>query len=117
MESYVVPCEMRLLVSHERLPRTSQDAADQFQAGIETSLYLLSARGGVGGGGRGRGGMEEVDALDLAAAYNKLGLALREAGTDPHAAKMAFLEGLLVAPDNLALLVNGGAAHHVRVWG
>lgn len=47
--------------------------------------------------------------------YNKLGLALGEMGTDPGSAKEAFSEGLLLAPDDLALLVNGGAAHQVTV--
>lgn len=57
--------------------------------------------------------MGEADALDLPATYNSMGLALREAGRGGHAEVEAFLAGLLVAPEDLALLVNGGAAHQV----
>ena len=57
--------------------------------------------------------MGQADALDLPAAYNSLGLALREAGRGDNAEIEAFLAGLLVAPEDLALLVNGGAAHQV----
>lgn len=52
--------------------------------------------------------------VDLASAYNLLGLALRNSGSDLIATKKAFLAGLSVAPDNLALLVNGAKAHEVR---
>lgn len=55
-----------------------------------------------------------ADAVDLASTYNRLGLALRDSGSDLVAAKEAFLEGLSVAPEDLALLVNGGVAHQVR---
>lgn len=54
------------------------------------------------------------DAVDLASTYNRLGLALGDSGNDVFATKEAFLAGLSAAPDDLALLVNGGAAHQVR---
>lgn len=61
--------------------------------------------------------MEDGDALHLASTYNSLGLALREVGTDVMGAKKAFLEGLSIAPEDLALLVNGGVAHQVYIVG
>eukprot|EP00904_Undaria_pinnatifida_P007486 jgi/Undpi1/3868/HiC_scaffold_16.g07236.m1 len=85
-----------------------QDAVEHFQEGIATSKRLLSGNTATGSG---EGGMGEADALDLPATYNSLGLALREAGRGGHAEVGAFLAGLLVAPEDLALLVNGGAAH------
>lgn len=88
-----------------------KNAAEYFQAGIDSSLNLLAGRTGRGDGGGGI--MEKTDALDLAGTYNRLGLALREAGTDAIAAKEAFVAGLAIAPEDLALLVNGGAAHQV----
>lgn len=54
------------------------------------------------------------DAVGLASTYNSLGLALRDDGSDVFATKEAFLAGLSVAPDDLALLVNGGVAHQVK---
>lgn len=73
---------------------------------------------GGGSSGDNSGRMERdlrsPDALSLPVAYNQLGLALRDAGSGPIAAKEAFLEGLLRAPEDFALLVNCGAEHQVR---
>ncbi|CAM9882404.1 unnamed protein product, partial [Ectocarpus fasciculatus] len=55
--------------------------------------------------------IEVADAIDLASTYNRLGLALRDSGGDLVATKEAFLAGLSVTPEDLALLVNGGVAH------
>lgn len=57
--------------------------------------------------------MEASDAIDLASTYNRLGLALRDSGEENIATKKAFLAGLEAAPQDLTLLVNGGAAHQV----
>eukprot|EP00752_Nemacystus_decipiens_P009157 g8179.t1 len=89
-----------------------ENAAGFFQASIEISLDLLAGRTTSGGGGRRKTeSMVMSDAVDLASTYNRLGLALRDSGTDAFAAKEAFLAGLSAAPDDLALLVNGGVAH------
>lgn len=80
------------------------------------SLDLLAGRSTSGGSGGGRKteSMVVSDAVDLTSTYNRLGLALRDAGGDVLATKEAFLAGLSVAPDDLPLLVNGGVAHQVR---
>lgn len=61
------------------------------------------------------GGQPQNDALNLPAMYNKLGLAWGESGANPFVAKEAFAEGLKLAPGDLALLVNGGAAYQVCI--
>lgn len=84
-----------------------QAAADYFRSGIELSLNLP----------KGSDDQPHSDALNISAMYNKLGLALRDAGVTPVLAKETFAEGLLLAPGDFALLVNGGAAYQVLVWG
>lgn len=88
-----------------------KNAAEFFESYIDISLHLLS--GGRSRSGRLEGSLATSDAVDLASAYNLLGLALRDSGSDLIATKKAFLAGLSVAPDNVALLVNGGVAHQV----
>ncbi|CAM9090033.1 unnamed protein product, partial [Scytosiphon promiscuus] len=100
-----------------------QLAAAFFQESIDLSLHLLSRRSGTiafkAASSKddsisvwaAAGSMEASDAIDVASTYNRLGLALRDSGGDVDAAKEAFLAGLSVAPDNLALLVNGGVVH------
>eukprot|EP00752_Nemacystus_decipiens_P011698 g10381.t1 len=86
-----------------------KNAAEFFRSYIDISLHLLS---GGGSSSRGvEGSLATSNAVDLASAYNLLGLALRDSGSDLIATKEAFLAGLSVAPDNVALLVNGGVAH------
>eukprot|EP00903_Cladosiphon_okamuranus_P011712 g11015.t1 len=90
-----------------------QSAAEFFRVSIDISLDLLAGRstsGGNGGGGKTER-MEVLDAVDLGSTYNRLGLALRDAGSDVVATKEVFLAGLSAAPDDLPLLVNGGVAH------
>lgn len=90
-----------------------KNAAEFFQVSIDISLDLLAGRSTSGGGGATEG-MVLSDAVDLASTYNRLGLALGDSGSDVLATKEAFLAGLSAAPDDLALLVNGGAAHQAR---
>lgn len=92
-----------------------QLAAGFLRDGIELTHRLLdggssSVRGG-GNGGRTERDLRLSDALNLPVAYNQLGLALRNAGSGPIATKEAFLEGLSMAPEDFALLVNCGAEH------
>lgn len=117
-----------------------KNAAEFFQSYIDMSLDLLSGSSrSIGGGGSltteffqsyvdmspdrlsgsgkrigGGGSLAKSDADNLASAYNLLGLALRDSGRDLIATKKAFLAGLSVAPENHALLVNGGVAHQVH---
>lgn len=86
-----------------------KSAAEFFQSYIDTSLGGSSGR-------RVEGSLATSNAVDITSAYNLLGLALRDSGSDLIATKKAFLAGLSVAPDDLALLVNGGVAHQVRVY-
>ena len=91
-----------------------QLAVKYFREGIELSYTLLNGGSTSGSGwrnGKAERSLSSTDALDIPAVYNQLGLVLRDAGIDPYAEKEAFMAGLLTAPDNFALLVNGGAAH------
>lgn len=83
-----------------------QEAARYFRVGVDVSLDILKRSGASG--------TEARDAFDLAAGYNRLGLALRDAGANDFEAKNTFVEGLSVAPDDMALLINAGVAHQVR---
>lgn len=58
--------------------------------------------------------MVAADAVGLASTYNRLGLALRDSGSEVFATREAFLAGLSAAPEDLAFLVNGGMARQVR---
>lgn len=93
---------------------STKNAAEVFQSYIDISLHLLSGSGSSSSIGVLGGSLATSDTVDLASAYNLLGLALRDSGRDLIATKKAFLEGLSVAPDNFALLVNGGVAHQAR---
>ena len=87
-----------------------KNAAEFFQESIDISLHLLAGNNITAAGGI----MDtSADAIDVVSTYNRLGLALRDSGTDVIATKDAFLAGLSVAPDDFALLVNGGVAHQV----
>lgn len=61
--------------------------------------------------------MVKDDALDLPATYNNMGLALKKAGTDTIAMEEAFVAGLAIAPEDLALLVNYGVSHQASEAG
>ena len=88
-----------------------KNAAEFFQSYIDMSLHRLPSEDGSSSRGIER--LATSATVDLASAYNLLGLALRESGSDLTATKNAFLAGLSVAPDNIALLINGGVAHQV----
>lgn len=85
-----------------------QEAVHFFRSGIEISMNILG--GAVGGG------VEAADAFDLGQGYDRLGLALKDAGASHAAVTETYMVGLSFVPEDTTLLINGGVAYQVSYY-